>query len=529
MVARSAILFGLAGLVLAACSGGDSASVGPPDEIRVALPSDLRGTNPGVTRDAFTDDVMIHIVEPLVAYRADQSVAPHLIDSVERSQDGLEYTFHLRDDVVFHNGERMTAQHVVWSWQRMLDPETGWICRVWYDGSQGLKLESVEALDEHRVRMVLNRPDVTFLSRLANVQCHAVVLHPDSVAEDGTWSKPIGTGPYRLLEWNRGKDVLLERHDAYVPRSEPRNGLSGARDPIARYIRWRIIPDPAAAKAALFSGQVDLAYRAQPADLVDLQANAAIDVHTGESLDWNVLLINTAEPPFSDKDMRIAIAAAINYKALAQIVSNGISQPNPSIIARGSSFHDACQSEGPETGADIVRTHLDRAGYSGEPITIRTNKRFSNMYDNALIIQAMLDEYGIKTRLEVVEWTTQLDQYLRGDFELMSFGYTGRTDPVLAYQAVLGDKSKNAFYQWDNDAALALLDESATEPDPTARADLFCQIHRLMLEDVPILNLFNHYVIDASSSRIAGYEALPSQKPRLWGVSIVQPSEEREG
>ena len=512
----ASVMIGLAG-----CESEQHLIYEPVSEISIALQSDLRGTNPGVNRDVFTDDVLMHVVESLVAYGDDLSVVPLLAERIERSDDGKRYLFHLRNDVIFHNGAPMTSAEVVWSWERMLAPETNWLCRIWFDGTQGLIIESVKAIDRYTVEFVTNRPDFAFLDRLANLQCSAAILHPDSLDDDGAWAEPVGTGPFSLNKWERGEYVLLKRHDAFRKIDGDRNGMAGAKTPLVDYLRWVIIPDPAAAKSALLSGQVDLTTRLQISDLVDLSADQSITIHKRESLDWNVLLVQSDAPPFNNLALRQAIAHAIDSQTLATVVSDNVSKPNASIVARPTSHHGACHEQGYIFDAQKARLLVEESGYAGQSITLITNKRFPNMFDNALIIQRMLMDIGLTIELEVIEWTTQLDRYFKGDFQLMSFGYTGRTDPTLAYKAVLGRKSDNALFQWENDAAIDLLERSARELNADARRNMFCELHQKMIADTPMVNLYNHYVIEASSNRISGYEAHSTQKPRLWGVALT--------
>lgn len=512
-----AILALAVGATFAACSGEEPAR--QEDRLRVAIKSDIRGTNPGVSRDAVTDDVLLHVVEPLVAYRADFSVAPLLAERVDVSDDGRLYTFPLREGLRFHNGEPVTAAEVKWSWERMLDPATNWLCRGWYDGSQSLRIEAIETPDAATVAFRLNRPSGVFLDRIANLQCITAILHPDSVDERGGWRAPIGTGPFRLEEWRRGEHVRLTRFPDYAPAPGPRDGLAGARLALVDTLEWLVVPESAAARSGLLSGQIDLVYGLQASDLPDLDA-PGIEVHRGQSLDWNALLIQTGVPRLDNPDLRRAIAHAIDAESLAEVVTGGISRPNPSAVARASRYYGDCHERGYEHDPALARALAEAAGYDGRSISLKTNKRFPNMYENALLIQAMLGEAGIEAELEVLEWTTQLDHYMNGNFELMTFGYSGRTDPIFAYEAILGDKSENAFVQWENAEALALVQDSGVERDPARRAEIFCAVHELMLADTAIVNLFNHYGIDATREAVQGYENWPAQKPRLWGVSL---------
>jgi len=507
--------------VAAGCS--DSGTHANPDELRIAMRADIRGTNPGVERDVVTDDVMLHVVEPLVTYRADLSTAPLLAEAIDVSNDGRIYTFTLREGVTFHNGDPLTAAEVKWTWERILDPDTHWLCRNWYDGSGGLAIEAVEAVDARTVRFTLDRPSSLLLDRMANIQCNSGIIHPDSVTADGSWSGPIGTGPYRLAEWRRGEYVRLEQHEGYRSPPGDTDGLAGNRSPAVSALKWLIIPEAAAAKAALLSGQVHLVYGLQATDVPDLESSPDVQVHRGQSLDWNVLLMKNDEGPMADPRLRRAVAMALDVEAMAEVVTQGISTPNPSVVAAASRYHGSCHEQGYGHDPEAVQRLLQEAGYEGEQLVIQTNRRFQNMYDVALLAQNMLGLVGINAELEVLEWTTQLDNYYEGAFELMAFGYSGRTDPALAYEAVLGDKSENAFFQWEDETAMELLAETTRIVDPTARGERFCRIHEQMLEDVPMLNLFNHYGIDATRADIEGYAIWAGLKPRLWMVRFAQP------
>jgi peptide/nickel transport system substrate-binding protein len=121
-------------------AGGAQAALAQ-SSIKVQLGADIRSTNPGVDRDGDTDAVVGHFVEGLVAYGENATVKPLLAESVSRSDDGLTYTFSLRHGVKFHNGEEMTSADVLWSWNRYMDPDTGWRCLPEFDGRKGFKVE----------------------------------------------------------------------------------------------------------------------------------------------------------------------------------------------------------------------------------------------------------------------------------------------------------------------------------------------------------------------------------------------------
>ncbi len=486
----------------------------------VAIRSDILGTEPGVRRDAITDNVLHHIMESLVSYGEDIAVQPMLAKSWEISEDGTQWTFALREGVTFHNGAPMTADEVVWSWNHWLDPATEFACLDWYDGSEGFEITAVEAVDDLTVRFTANRPNPLFLSQIANFQCLPAIVHPDSAPGD-EWDTPIGTGPFVVDAWNEGESIKLSRFDGYAALESEVSGYAGNKTTYLDGVVFQIVPETSTALAGLQTGDLDLVYQLEPTDRAELEGASEVAIHEGPSLEWNVLLLQTEDPVLT-LPMRRAIAHAIDFPALAQAVSSGISEYNPSTIPVSSTYHDDAQKIGYDRDLAMVTELLEEAGYDGTPIVIQTNRRYNNMYRNAVLAQAMLQEAGINAELEVLEWPAHLDNYFNGKFQLSAFGYSARTEPVLNYQAMLGSKVSSAAYQWDTEDGQALLEQAAATTDPAELQSLLDRIHEAMIEEVPTLNLYNAFSIDATSERLKGYAVWPAGKPRLWGTWIEE-------
>ena len=227
--------------------------------LRVGLNADIRSTEPGVNRDENTDTVMLHIVEGLVAHREDASVGPLLAREVQVSDDGLTYTFKLREGVRFHNGATLTAADVKWTWSHYLNPQTQWRCLAEFDGRGGAKITNISTPDPLTVVFQLDQPSGLFLASMARPDCGGGgILHPDSVAADGRWKAPIGTGPFTLAQWKPGQSVELARFKDYSARDDAADGFTGKKQALVDTVRFMIIPDAASAKAALLSNNVDL-------------------------------------------------------------------------------------------------------------------------------------------------------------------------------------------------------------------------------------------------------------------------------
>ena len=197
----------------------------PGGELRVAISGDITSSEPGVRRSGDADTILHHVVEALVAYREDLSIAPMLAESYAMSPDGRSYTFKLRDGITFHNGAPMTSADVKWSWDRMLDPATRWQCRGWYDGSQDMKVEAIETPDPKTVVFRLAAPSALFLHYVANIQCMTAILHRDSVNAAGEWQDRASTrcGPQEgckpSLSIRSGTEVIADTTPSIADRS----------------------------------------------------------------------------------------------------------------------------------------------------------------------------------------------------------------------------------------------------------------------------------------------------------------------
>lgn len=386
-----------------------------------------------------------------------------------------------------------------------------------------MKIESVTAPDKKTVVFKLDRPSALFLATMARTDCGGSgIVHRDSIGADGSWKEPIGTGPYKLKEWKRAEYVLLERFGGYAARSEPADGYTGHKQALMDQVRFMVIPDASAARTALLSGNIDVMSNASATDFKDLAANPRVVAVTSPTMSMQTLLFQTRDRLLGNVKLRQAIAAAIDTEAVAQAVTEGRSPRNNSVVATASPYYGAVERQGPVHDVNKAKSLLREAGYKGEPIKILTNKRYPEGYDAAIVIQSMLQAAGVQAELEVLEWGTQLDRYVSGNYQLMSFPYSSRLDPALAFDAVMGAKGKTPNKVWDNPEAQARLARAFEVSDRKERQAVFDDLHRRMLVDVPLVMLFNIPDYAAHSKAVSGFKPWVTSKPRLWGVKVAR-------
>ena len=512
-------------LTLAALLAAGTAMAADPQPggvLKFARTSDLRSLD-GTRQDGNTDAVLHHIYDSLVAYRDDMSVGPLLAESWEPSEDGKTWTFTIRDGATYHNGKPVKAEDMVWLWDRYMArgevTGTPWLCQPVFDGSGSLKVNDVSAPDDRTLVFELEAPSPLFLERMADVICHVFGVSPDNVDADGNWieGSAIGTGPFKLKEWKKEQYIALEKFDGYVPVDEPRSGYAGDRTAYVDEVQFVVVPDSAAAEAAVVAGQIDVSPLTN-LNRSDEMIEKGMAVQSAPGLSLTAVLVQTEDPLLSDVRIRKAIAHAIDLEQMTEVATNGLTKANPSGVPLSSAYYGDEFKTWPEYDLEKSRALLEEAGYNGETVTIEANKRYTGMYDNAVMLQAMLQAAGINAQIEVLDWAAQLDNFFSGNFQMSSFGYSQRTDPAIIYGMFIGDKDQYATSQWDDPEVSELYGKITSEADFDTRRALLVELQQKMAEDVPILPLNYWPVVQMVGPGVHGYEAWSLAKPRAWGV-----------
>lgn len=487
--------------------------------INFGFSQDIRGTEPGVNRDGLTDTVQMHVLEGLVAYATDFSVQPMLAESVEISEDGLTYTFPLRRGVKFHNGEEMTAEHVKWSWDRYMDPATDWRCLSYFSGENGPEVTAMEIVDDYTVQFTLAEPSATFLGNLARFDCGSTaVIHPDSIDADGEWIGPVSTGPFVFGDIRPGQYIDLLKFDDYASRSEPSDGYAGAKEVLVDRVRFHVLPEAAVKKTAFMAGDLDIT-AVPPSDIEEVEAGAGNVLVTVPTATWDALLINTRDPLLSDHRIREAIASAIDQDALSEVTTEGRGQATRSPVPPMSAFYTEVQDTGIPYDPDRARALLEEAGYDGAPITILTNRRSGGYFERALVAQSMLAAVGINAQLETMEWGTQLEKYLTGDYQMQSFAYSTRLDPALSFEMITGDHPRKVLR---TEEAQALVDQAMSVSDPAQRQELIDALQREYIDVIPAVSLGHRTMFYAMKENLTGFKGWGAAKEIFWNVDIEQ-------
>lgn len=491
-------------------------------DLTIAQSSDLRSANPGVNRDGNTDGVILHIVEGLVGYNNSGEVKPLLAESVETSADGLTYTFKLRSGVKFHNGKSLTAEDVAWNWTRYLKPETKWTCLNDFSKGGAAPVAGVKAVDASTVTIMLEKPSAVFLGLMSRPECgYTGMISPDSISADGSFAKPIGTGPFQWDEWKKGEYIHLKKFADYVsPANDGKpDGMVGSKRPLVDGIKFMVIPDASTIKAGLESGVLDTA-EISPDLIPEFKSNDKTQLIISRNNGKNLLYIQTRDKVLSNPGVRRAMAMALDLDELVAAASNGTGEANGSMVSQDSVYFDEAQKKRLPYDIEAAKKELAAAGYKGEPISIIANKRGNvPSFPAAVMAQAMMQQAGLNVQIEVLDYATQVDRRRSGNYQVISQSVAPRLDPALMYSFYVGNKDKNASLMWDDPKAVELMNAAYAEADQEKRQKIFDEFHELMLKEMPGIFLYDMVDVWGATKKLKGQPVWQSNA-RLWEVSV---------
>ena len=405
-----------------------------------------------------------------------------------KSDDLKTWTFKLRDDVYFHNGEKFTSDDVVYTVERGMASPGTMSYSVW-----GTVAE-VRALDDYTVEIELNGPNVEFEYNLAMGE--GIIFNRDAVEADPDEGHYVGTGAFKLMEFVSNNYWVMERNDNYW----------GA-PPITKKLTFRNITEAAARSIMLLNGEAQLACSI-PSDDQDLfQDNPAFtryEVMVNNPMPIN---FNMTDPVAGDWSFRMAVASAINRYDIAMATGATIfSIPTDGVT--GGYFMPFRNTDIPLIPYDLdkAREYLAASPYKGETITITASIGVTT----SEVIQQQLSEIGIKTEIvqtdiaglpALVAWDNNQTQILMCSYNML-----------LSESAIRNLYYPRALYNrthYDNPEVTALFDAVNVEPDREKRREIHYEIQRLIAEDPPMFNLYHSAWVFYGAKGIGGFTLRP--------------------
>jgi ABC-type transport system substrate-binding protein len=454
------------------------------------------------------------------------TIRPGLAESWEISEDGLVYTFNLRQGVSFHDGEEFNADAVV-TWYNSIDEESP---DTQYDAVRMVYMadfitnwiDTVEAVDEYTVRMTLPSPYAPLLANLAIPI--AGIISPAAVAKglDHVMVNPSGTGAFKLAspdDWTRDSQMVLEANPDY---------WGGA--PKVDQLIIKVIPESSTRLQQVETGEIDVAWALTPEDVERTRENPDLVVVEDAGLNTNWVNLNVTLDPFTSKEVRQALNYAVNKEEISEGLYNGNMVPAGGVLPPVDWAYNPDLKSYPYD-PDQARELLAAAGYDeGNPLSFTfmayTIPRGYNPVGDRLAtaIQEYWSEVGVEANIQTAEWTQYREDRAAGKFQCALGGWQGDNgDPDNFLYALLAGESKGAgnvsFYE--NPEVDDLLGQAQVESDQEKRKAIYQKAEQLIVDDAPcvFLGYQKHQVV--TRANITDFQLQPTYIYYFAGVSTA--------
>jgi peptide/nickel transport system substrate-binding protein len=492
----------LAGALSAAPAGvglAQPAAAGPA--VRVGLDVDAGTGDPRLARDTSAFRLVEMVYDGLVYLNDQVTPQPALAASWENPTP-TTWVFHLRNGVVFQDGQPFTADDVVYTYQSILDPKSQAPYRALYT-----PIKAVEKVDATTVRMTTDVPYAPLLSYLD------IGIVPKHIAErnDGSLAQhPVGTGPFQFVSWERGSKIVLAANPRYW-RGAPK--VSG--------VVFDIVPDNTARAAALEAGDLDLIHSPlSPQDLPRLRQAKALALTKLTGLGITYLNINVSMWPLGDVKVRQALAYLTDRHAISVDIYQGMDQPANSILLPGSWAYSASVQQPPYNPAK-ARQLLQEDGFAMQDgvwtkdarplaISLRTHSEDPNRVQTVEFLQNAWQQNGIRVKVSTDEWPTFSADVQASKHQVALLGWLSIVDPDrLMYNQFLTNGSQN-WGKYSNPTVDALLQRGRFTLSRPLRAKIYQQAAQIIADEQPYdVLLYQAYVV-VHSARLAGFVPNPS-------------------
>ena len=459
----------------------------------VRLFADPPTLDPHLMGDVTSSVIGGEVFGGLVTLSLDYQPVLDLAETCSISEDGLVYTFVLRENAKFHDGKPVTAQDVKWSIERAADPDTLSHTAETYLGDivgakdklEGLadEVSGVRVVDDRTIEFTIDAPKSYFLAKLTYPT--AYVVDPEQVNDDGSWlDQPNGTGPFKLATYEIGELIVLERNENYhlgPPHIESVQMILSGGSAMIMYENDEI--------HLTGVGLDDLPRLLDPSDALHPQLH-----RSPQDFDVFYIGLNVAEPPFDDANVRQALNYAIDLQSIAENVLDGRVSPATGVIPPGfPSYTENLRSY--HFNPDLARELMQESKYadalaSGDfpRITLTISGSFGAAIPTYLevILEQWRQELGIEVEIQQTEWATFLQDVNDKKYQMFSLGWIADyPDPQNFLDVLLHSESQSNHTNFANPEVDRLLEEARTERDRGRRFELYNQIEQMILDDAP--------------------------------------------
>ncbi|MCI6603238.1 MAG: ABC transporter substrate-binding protein [Clostridiales bacterium] len=479
------------------------------DTLTVATAYDAITLDPVANNDSPSSHAMHQIYQGLIDLDKDSNPIPVLAESWELPDD-VTYVFHLRKGVKFHNGEEMKAEDVAYSFERARKAPA--VAHIFGDIKEG----SFEMPDDYTIKFQLNKPNTGFFKCLAHAS--GFIVSKKAVEEEGEkkfGQNPVGTGPFKFVEWKKNDHMTFERFEDFW----------GDPKPAYKTMILRVIPEATNRTIELESGAVDIAYELTPQDIDRVESNPDLQVLRVPEYSTQYLGLNLSQKPLDDIRVRQAIAYGLDMKAIDAAVWRGVGKAATGPFEGSMQYSIANDMKPFPRDVEKAKELLKEAGYpDGLELTLSTNEKTERV-DMAGWIKNMLAECGISVKIEVLEWAAYIEKLESGEQQMFQIGWTpDAPDADMALWPCFHSSAKGAggnYVFLEDEKVDKLLEDGRKTPDGEERAKIYKEFQEYIDELKPWIYEHNGEVVIGAAKYIQNLEPSPYAWHPIWKVTFA--------
>ncbi|SEQ08623.1 peptide ABC transporter substrate-binding protein [Piscibacillus halophilus] len=469
--------------------------------------------DPPIGFNAVSWNALNNLLEGLTRLDQSHEPQPAMAEDWDVSEDGLEYTFYLREDANWSNGDPVTAQDFVYAWQHLLDPETassaaflGYFIEngeAYNAGEADADDVGVEAVDDKTFKVTLETPTGFFLDLVSNpaffpVNHQVAEENPEWHAEADTF---VANGPFQLKEWNHDQDMVFEKNPEYWDADTVQ----------LDEIHWAMVNDTNTEYQMYQNEELDTS--SIPSDLADELLDGD-DVAYEEQAGVHFYRFNVTEEPFQNKKIRKAFALAVNQKEIVDYITKNLEKPAHGFVSYG--FTDPNGEDFRDANGDLIQTDTEQAkqlleegmaeeGYDELPeITLSYNTDDTNKAVAEYLQQVYIDVLDVEVTLENTEWNVFLQDQkdLKHQFSRSSF-LADYADPYNFLESFVTDSSMNRT-GWSNEEYDQLIENARNETNEEQRFEYLYEAEKLLFEEMPLFPIHFYNQVNLENSSVSG-------------------------
>ena len=466
-------------ILLIACGKKEENNV---KEIKTTLSMDIDSLNPYKMVSSGTEEVMLNVFEGLLMPNSNGELIPAIAENYEISEDGLYYTFKIREGIKFHNGNPLDIKDVEFSLKRMSGKDGYPLASALLE-----EIESIEILDGNRIQLKIKEANSAFIFALTE----AIV--PDENA-DNLDKTPIGTGPFKVSEYSREQQLVLEKFNDYW----------GEKAQVDR-VKLYVVPNNETAFLKLLSGEINMLSKVDSKRVNELKDfnNISAPQNTVQ-----IFALNNIKEPFNDERVRKAINLAINKDEIIKGVMGGDGtklETNMSPVMKKYCIENINE----EQNLEMARNLLKESGKEKFSFTIKVPSNYQMHVDTAQIIAEQLKKIDLDVKIETIEWTTWLSEVYSGrKYEATIVGLSGKLDPYSILRRYTSDY-RNNFFNFNDEEYDRLIEEAKLSTDDRVITENYKKAQEILRDKQAAIYIMDPNLITTLDKKISGFEYYP--------------------